>query len=83
VINGCVTKVINPPIESRVFFPKDLACREVQRSGARLLECIMPPKSEVNEFIIVGKKGWIDREETLIDCQQSLEKAEFNAPKTP
>lgn len=55
-----------------MFFPQEMACREIKKAGARLLECVLPPASKVEDFIIVGKKGWLQREEALIDCQQDL-----------
>lgn len=67
-----MTKVVNPPLDKRVYFPSQLACREIEKSGARLMECLMPPKSDLNDFMIVGKAAWQEREDILVDCQLEL-----------
>lgn len=32
----------------------------------------MPPKSDLNDFMIVGKAAWQEREDILVDCQLEL-----------
>lgn len=64
---------MNPLPEERLYMPAQLDCVELADETTRAFKCALPPGGNLNDFMIVGKQGWLNREAMLIDCQAEIE----------
>lgn len=62
VLCGCM-KVVNPPIEYRVYMPKDVLCPE---GGVPIL----PNGAQFKDFVIIGHGRFAEDNMLLDQCEQ-------------
>jgi hypothetical protein len=62
---GC--GVLNPPNESRVFYPKDWNCSMERRT----MTCALPQGLALEGFLFVGKDLWLEQRSVIDECVEN------------